>query len=173
MSRSEWLRGRGPRFVWLIVTAVLFAAWIGWLAFLSVQRHSTVVLPHAPFLVSDLNVVATVPKPDDRVTVEEVPWARDEKDAKGLVGQEVRVTNLKECGGWAGPGRYLLPLLKTGPDTYEVSDATGISAAQRRQAIEEGRLPASRSPGSGEVPPLMYPANPGTLAQLRQIHGQP
>jgi hypothetical protein len=168
------------RLVWLAVTAVAFCAWIGWLAYLVL--HRPVILPHAPFLVSDLNVIAAIDGPDDPVTIDEVVWARDPQDAAGLQGKKVRVTNLPDCRpDWHGPGKYLLPLLKTGADTYEVADATGLKAEEKREHLEKGGPVPSLSPGYDPGPdrqralrpPHLYPLTPETLAQLRQIHPPP
>jgi hypothetical protein len=169
------------RLLWLAVTAAAFCAWIGWLAFLVL--HQPVILPHAPFLVAGLNVVATVDGVDDPVTIQEVVWARDPQAAAGLKGRKVRVTNLPDCRpDWHGPGAYLLPLLKTGEDSYQVADATGLPAEARREHLEKGRPVPSLSPGYDPVPdrqrkalrpPHIYPLTPETLAQLRQIHAPP
>jgi hypothetical protein len=166
------------RILALAASALLFAAWIGWLGWLVL--HRPVVVPHAPFLVADLNVVATIKELKDQVTVKEVVWARDPQLASGLEGTDIRVTNLGRCqADWHGLGDYLVPLLKTGPDTYEVADATGLSEAARREYVDRGREPPSLSPGYDPGldrdrktirPPHIYPANSETLAQLRQIH---
>jgi hypothetical protein len=166
------------RLVFLVLTAALFFGWIGWLAIL--VWHRPIVLARAPFLVADLNVVASIQEVDDKkVTVNEVVWARDPKFAEGLEGKEVEVTNLAQCrADWRGPGEYLLPLLKTGDNTYEVADATGLSEAEKRERAEKGGIP-SRSPGydpyaDHESRTLrrshIYPRNDETVAQLRQIH---
>lgn len=175
MPTPRWLR-----LAWLALTALLFAVWIGWLAFLVVRRP--VVLAHAPFLVADLNVVASVRELNDRdpvVTVKEVVWARDPQQAKGLAGKDVRVTNLSRCRqDWRGPGDYVMPLLRTGEDAFEVADATGLTEEAKKKDIEDHDLLPSLSPGYDPVgedgktvrPPHIYPATPETRAQLRQIH---
>jgi hypothetical protein len=183
------------RLGFLIVTAVLFFGWIGYLAFLVWHRPAAgpptwldrvagrpPLLARAPFLAADLNVLASITDLESKeITIKEVVWAREPRRGAGLEGK-VGVTNLAECrADWCGPGDYLLPLLKTGEATGEVADATGLTEAKERDYLEgraKGGLP-SRSPGYDPYadhdtrtlrPRHIYPATPETLAELRQIH---
>jgi hypothetical protein len=167
------------RFLFLVLTAILFFLWIGYLAVLVWQRP--VVVARAPFLVADLNVVASIPDLEkNEATVKEVVWAREPKPGDGLEGKTVHVTNLSACrADWRGPGEYLLPLLRTGDDLYEVADATGFSEAKKREEIESHRGVPTRSPGYEPYadreartlrPPRIYRATPETQAQVRQMH---
>jgi hypothetical protein len=185
---------RRRRLAWLAVTAVLFAAWMGYLAYLVLHRPGVgpptwldrvarrpAAVPHAPFLVADLNVIAFIPDLNGReVTVKDVPWAKDPQEAKGLVGKKVRVTNLGKCRADSRePDDYLLPLLRTGADTFEVADATGLTEEAKQKFLAQHGVPPSLSPGyepgaeqdGGPLrPPHIYRATPETLAALRQIH---
>jgi hypothetical protein len=149
----------------LIGAALLFAAWIGWLAYL--VAHRPVVIARTEFLVADLVVVGRVDRLDGPVKVQAVCSG----DA-GKVGQEIPVTNLEHCrADWTGPGDYLLPLLRTDKG-YEVANPTGYPEAEQQVP------PRSRSPGfytpPGEPPtPHIYPADPQTEAQVEQIFGRP
>ncbi len=167
------------RLLWLAVTAALFAGWIACLAYFVVQRRHAEVLPRAPFLVADLNVVVSIPDPKGPVTVKQVLWAREPRDGQGLEGKTITVTNLAECADWHGAGDYLLPLLKTGAETYEVADATGLPEATRRDYVQDGHTLPSLSPGyDPDVdpawktirPPHLYPATRETITEVRQIH---
>ncbi len=113
----------------LALAALLFAAWIGWLAYLVVTTRGISlsqpeVLSRPQFLVSQLDVIAEVARTDGNppdVTISEVYWPKEEKKR---AGEKIRVTNLSKCGeheGWQGPGEYILPLIKSGKDSYEIT----------------------------------------------------
>src|SRR5262245_40671479 len=105
----------------LAAAAVLFAAWIGWLAYLAFTTHNPVVLYRPQFLVATLDVVAEVKEkdgsPDPAVDVSEVFFPAQEKK---LEKQKIEVKNLVSCEGWDGPGSYILALTKDG-DGYQVA----------------------------------------------------
>src|SRR5262245_41493868 len=113
----------------LVLTATLFAAWIGWLAYLAATTTRPIILSRPQFLVSGLDLIAELSEKDDRpapeVTVAEVVWPREDPD--GLRGKQIAVTNLPQLSaaqGWQGPGRYILALVPEGKDgahaTYQV-----------------------------------------------------
>ena len=58
----------------LTLAAILFAGWIGWLAYLVFQSRNPVILSRPQFLVADLWVIAEVSQkghsPDENVTVQ-------------------------------------------------------------------------------------------------------
>ncbi len=139
----------------LALAAVLFAAWIGWLVYLVVTARGVsfsppVVLSRPQFLVSQLDVIAEVERADgnpSEVTIREVSWPKEEKK---LAGEKIRVTNLSKCDGWNGPGEYILPLIKSGKDGYEVT-------------------PQPLLPGAGAGRPRIYPSTPQTRQQLQAL----
>jgi len=133
------------RRTFLIASAAAFALWIGYLVFLAVSTRHPVVLSRPQFLVADLVVVAQVERADaDRVKVVRVK--RPQQDQ--LRDQEIHVTNLADCEGWAGADRYILPLVAQGPGEYRVAAVP-------------------RSPGyPGGQRPRIYPATPATERQL-------
>jgi hypothetical protein len=141
----------------LVLTAALFCAWIGWLAFLALTTTRPVVLSRPQFLASQLDVVATLTasegRPDPNVKVQKIGWPVDEATQK-LAGQTIKVVNLPELTnehGWEGPDSYILPLVKEG-DEYRVA-------------------PIAVSPGLSErkARPRIYRATPETLEQLKEI----
>jgi hypothetical protein len=78
MKKSAWR---------LVLSAVLFAAWIGYLAYLALTTTDPIVLSRPQFLDADLYVVADVPAdpaasdyPAGIVSVKEVIWARNAED---------------------------------------------------------------------------------------------
>jgi len=111
---------KGAAKIRLAIAAGLFLAWIGWLAYLVVKtRENPIILARPQFLVADLWVRGHLDgndnRPDAKVVIREVLWARKDED-KGLVEKQVTVQDLDLVGkdlGWAGPGDYLLPLQKT------------------------------------------------------------
>jgi hypothetical protein len=166
-----------PAVVRLLVAALLFAGWLGYLIYLVATTPRTpagtpLVLSRPQILVSDLDVVGEVQGPDQPVKVVTVLYPESEK---GLEGKEIKVTNLDQCKplprpeqkaadvppDFQGPGLYLLPLRKAGdgPD-YAVT-------------------PTPASPGypphGGRVgPPRIYPllnerTKEQALSQYRQI----
>src|SRR5436309_107611 len=91
----------------LVLAAALFLAWMGWLVYLVASMKSAVppgapapiVLSRPQFLVSSLDVIATVAAINTdpaEVTVREVAWPKGE-EAKALVGQKIKVSRLPEC----------------------------------------------------------------------------
>lgn len=134
---------------------VLFAAWLGWLAYLAVTTRTPVVLSRPQFLVSGLDVIAQLDRIDDglqELTVMRVLWSAA-AEGRELEGATVTVTNLGRCAGdWAGPGDYLIPLIPDGAGRYQVP-ATPLSPGLEARAAR----------------PRIYPATPATLKQYETI----
>src|SRR5689334_762472 len=90
----------------LLLAAGLFAAWIGWLAYLAATTTRPIVLSRPQFLVSTLDVIAEVKAESDRpaptVTVKEVHW--QQPGGKVKPGDRLTVANLSTCQGWHSPG---------------------------------------------------------------------
>lgn len=113
----------------LVVSAALFLAWIAFLAYLVAVTRHPIILSRPQILVSDLCVLADVDEQDSQQTSEvhvvEVLWASD--NDKSLEGQLLVLSDLADLGqaqGWAGKGRYLLPLTKRKLEkqsTYELT----------------------------------------------------
>jgi hypothetical protein len=140
-----------PRLL-LAIAAVLFFGWVTFLAYLAVGHYrNPVVLSRPQVLVCNLVVIGQVDGPETpSVKVLEVPYAVP-ADAAPARDSVLEVDNLKDCAGWAGAGRYILPLsLGPGGKKYAVT-----------------AIP--RSPDYPGGPPRIYPATAETEAQLRQI----
>jgi hypothetical protein len=141
-----------PSVALLAVAAGLFAAWIGYLAFLALTtRHPPIVLSRPQFLVADLWVIAEVDDLNGPVKVVEVAYARREVLAKApKPGAVIEVKNLAECKkDWTQPGAYILPLV----------------AADKLYQVP----PIPRSPGYNSGPPRIYPDTPETREQLDSL----
>lgn len=167
----------------LILAAVLFLGWLGYLGYLVICR------PHAPsgllgafegrpltlsrpqFLVSTLDVVAEVSgEKGETVLVKEVLFP---PSSPLKPGTEIRVENIDQCRSlsdplaktadppldYSGPGLYLLPL--------QAVDAKDL---HRYQVV-----PVPPSPGFATVPGAhsellrIYPAIAEMLAEYREI----
>src|SRR5437016_3359018 len=117
LSRARWL---------LLIAAVLFAAWIGWLAYLAFTTTRPIVLSRPQFLAAQVDVIARVEekagRPDPVVKDVVVSWARDQA-GRPLEGQTLTIANLAqvtEKEGWLGPETYILPLIKE-DNTYALA----------------------------------------------------
>jgi len=146
-----------PSVVLLALAAGLFAAWIGYLAFLVLTTRHLVVLSRPQFLVADLWVVAQVDHLDGPVKVTEVVYAHPNAKADApKEGTTIEVKNLAECKKDFGqPGAYILPLVWNGKQ-YRVP-------------------PVPPSPGY-KLPPNgpeyhIYPMTPQTREQLEEMAG--
>jgi hypothetical protein len=148
----------------LIASALLFAGWIGWLAYLAATTTKPIVLSRPQFLFSTLDVVAQVDakggQPVEKVTVLEVHWP---PHADAFKGQSIIVANLKDCArkesGWTGPGEYILPLEKVD---------------QKDDHFEVVKIPESpgfpeRSPKGSPNRYRIYRRTPETMRQLESI----
>jgi hypothetical protein len=145
-----------PSRVRLLVCALLFVGWIGWLVYLSATTTRPVVLSRPQFLASGLWVLADVhadPKkpnrPADEIIIRELVWPRAEQ---GVAGNKMVVENLHLCGpdqGWTGPGEYLLPLTQVreeGGRTSYPGPTHLIGQSLGAQAL---------APGAGPMAPVM------------------
>jgi hypothetical protein len=111
----------------LVVSAVLFVVWIGFLAFLVVRTRNPVILSRPQLEAASVVVLADVTLQDGgpapTVTVKKVVWPLD-KEHVSLPGTKLAVDGLADVGreqGWTGePGEYLLPLTKR-DGGYEVT----------------------------------------------------
>lgn len=135
-----------PAALRLVLAVLLFAGWVGYLAYLAATTRNPIVLSRPQFLVSQMDVIARIEAPP-QATVEEIHWP-DKTDLKP--GDVLTVTNLADCQGWAGPGSYILALSRDGKD-YRVA-------------------PTPPSPGYDRSgPPRIYPLTKETRHQLDSI----
>jgi hypothetical protein len=154
MKAARWRLG---------LAAAGFLAWIGWLAYLAATTTHPLVLSRPQFLQADYYVIADVnesqDRPDSHVQVADI-YPGHKKPGK--TPKHIVVENLPEMGeenGWDGPGRYILPLVK--------------SSATRPDVFVVARIP--RSPGypsrlgDSHSRERIYPENPETRGQLEKI----
>jgi hypothetical protein len=143
----------------LMVCVILFAAWMGWLAYLAATAAQPIVLSRPQFLVSTLDVIAEVDQiePGSEITVREVHWP--DADRAKLQDKRIKVVNLADCTGWNGPGLYILPLMRSGKEAYQV-------APQPPSPGFSGERGAQRDLEKG---PRIYPASPEARRQLNAI----
>jgi len=147
----------------LLVAALLFAGWLGFLGYLVWRSRDLVVVSRPQLLVADLVVTAEVADeagaPRAGVHVREVHWPRDPK-SRALAGQTIDVADLPDigAGGYRGPGDYVLVLGRTGDSkVFQITPlpaVPGFAPAQALELVDPGEQ-------RDEVAAL--------LAQLRQI----
>jgi hypothetical protein len=142
----------------LMVALLLLFAWVGYVAYQAMAFGRFPVVSHAQLLTSRLDVIADVSmddqgKPSPIVHVVEVHWPAGKKD---LAGQELTVVNLPDpfVQGFAGAGRYILPLAPSDNGAYRIAG-----------------LP--RSPGFDQSALFVYPDTPLTRQQLDKIPKPP
>ncbi len=167
----------------LIVTAALFAAWLGYLGYLVVCRPHTpgglrgafegrpLTLSRPQFLVSTLDVIAEVSgDKGEHVVVKEVLFP---KSAPVKAGETIHVEDIDRCvplhdplakqsdppPDYSGPGEYLLPLQSIGKD-----------GDHRFQVVPTPPSPGfPPSQGVNVGPPRIYPATDEIRAEYRSI----
>ena len=154
-----------PALVWLIMSTAVFAAWIGYLAYLVCDLEQRpkevldgktlpVVLSRPQFLIADLVVIAEV-KPGEeqrnQAQVIEVVWSRI-GDAKQWKGKTIRIDNLGESKKHSEEGEYIIPLVN-GKEPFRVA---AIPPSPGYQPAPDARSP-------------IYPRKNYTREQLEQI----
>jgi hypothetical protein len=147
----------------LVLAAVMFLAWIGYLAYLAATTARPVVLSRPQFLEADLYVIAELKNganpdaPAAEVSVREVVWSAKGAQANG----SLVVKNLPLCGrkfGWDGPGEYILALKRD-----EDPRGSYLVAPVPRSP---GYVGVEPDPQTGLTPGPIYPATPETRRQL-------
>jgi hypothetical protein len=159
--------------VWrLILMAVLFVSWMGYLGYLVRTRSLTsagtpLVVSRAQVLVSDVDVIAHIDDLDSAVTVKQVLWPTN---APVHEGKALLVANLKDCrpflpqseelgpADFTGPGDYLLLLHRLGDNTSTTYQVVPVPPSP-------GYPPLANSAHRGR--PRIYPETPSVLAQYR------
>ena len=148
-----------PKLLRVVLAAVLFAAWMGYLSYLVYTLpRPPIVLSQPQILVSKVDVVGTVNVKDGTVKVTQVLYPPDATEPKK--DDEIKVTNFDEVkpplSEQANLGACLLPLqIQTTDDgkTYRVV-----------------HIPAS--PGFSGGAPHVYPATDEVLAEYHAIKKQ-
>jgi len=139
----------------LFAVVGLLLAWLGYIAYQALSVGRFPVVSHSQLLVSTLDVIADVRagengRPSPKVLIQEVHWP---PAGRNLVGREVEVANLADptIKGFAGPGRYILPLVEGEGGAYRVA-------------------PLPPSPGfDGDRSCFVYPDTQITRRQLDEV----
>lgn len=116
----------------LAISALLFLGWLGFLLYLVVDSR-TVILSRPQFLVAQVIVVADLGAGPGPAVVEEVLWPADRANER-LVNQPIRIAGiagLADKQGYGGPGKYLLPLMKTMTGSYQIAPLPGPAPEAR------------------------------------------
>jgi hypothetical protein len=116
----------------LAVSAGLFLAWIGFLAYLVARTRDPVILSRPQLVVSSVALIAEVKEQNGRpvptVAVKKVVSALASED-NNLAGSQLTVEGLADVGmpqGWRGPGSYILPLTKRKTSTGHTYEVTSL-----------------------------------------------
>jgi len=150
--------------LWLVATGLAFAAWIGYLFYLTrgVERPA-IHLSHPQFQMADAVVVASLESKDGPAIVRDVVYSTMDGVQPG---DEIHLPRLRDSfqkwfkdganPEWDVPNDFIIPLRemnrqgKDGPWTAEV-------------------VPLPRSPGLPRGTRI-YPVTPNTMQELRSIH---
>jgi hypothetical protein len=149
--------GRRRQRLLFLGALALFAAWLGWLAFLATSAASPIVLSRPQFLISTIDVIAQVDRIEDgpqQLNVKQVLWS-GLRNQEVLANARVTVTNLNRCTGWTGPGDYIVPLVQD-DGQYQVPTTPRSPGYEPDPRTEAGR-------------PRIYPAMPQTLKQYETV----
>lgn len=156
-----------PTRVRLAVTAIAFAGWIAFLAYLALTTTHPVVLSRPQFLAADAYVLAELKAGNDdapaaTVEIRKVFWSAG-NPPKGAI----TVANLPELRrkrepkdpdhGWDGPGEYVLALTRGRGNRDDLYQITPIPRSPSFQGPQQGRI---------------YPASPRVLRQLEALQAE-
>lgn len=137
----------------LALAALLFIGWMIFLGSQALRKSKPVVVSRAQLLVSQYEVEVDLQSPPSeaaKLQVVSVLYKADDSPPSG----EITVTNLGQTEGYAGPGAYLLPLVRHG-NTYEVPGYPD----------DPGFVPDPKKP----LKPRIYPLTDEVRRQHRQI----
>jgi hypothetical protein len=145
----------------LVVAAVLFLAWLGWLGYGVAQKGKAPVVSRAQLAAASALVVAEVSVGEDGLPTPRAKVVRVVRGEGPPAGSEVEVWNLPAAlppgsDGFPGAGEYLLPLVWDGK--------TGRVAGLPRSPGYEPTAPAR---------PVVYRWDDDTRAQLRGLGIEP
>jgi hypothetical protein len=133
----------------LAVATVLFVAWLGWLAYLAATDARPPVVSGPQLLAASAEVVAHVEAGPGGQLPQQITIDRVLRGEGLTAGQSIRVANLADSVGYAGPGLYLVPLapLEGGPAGGEPAYRIPWPA----------RSPGSESRAAAPLRALIYP----------------
>jgi hypothetical protein len=145
----------------LAVASLAFAAWIGYLIYLTqTADRPSIVLSRPQFLYVECAVIAHLDNKDGPATVKEVVFGQKDKVH---VGDSIEVKNLRDsfrkrlgdanASEWDVPNDFILPL----------QDLNGKGGKWTAEVV-----PLPPSPGLPHGT-LIYPVTPDTLEQLHAI----
>ena len=142
----------------LVATAVLFAGWIGYLAYLVAATRNPIILSRPQFLVSGLDVVATR-KGDDAFRVDEVlyPAAKDEE----WRGKTITVRNLQASQVYSA---------RTGDEPVPVDEGRQyLLPLDAEEGMNVRVVPTPPSPGYKTGRPRIYLFDGAVLKEYKTI----
>jgi hypothetical protein len=146
--------------VWLVVTGLAFAAWIGYLFYLT-RQVDRIILSRPQFLIAECVVIGRIDNKNGPVVVGEVFFRGACK--KLHAGAKIEVDNLRQSlynwtsqeaeAEWDLPGEFIIPLR-----SVELKDDKWSAEV----------VPLPPSPGL-QIGTRIYPRTQRTLEQLESI----
>ncbi|MCX7700106.1 MAG: hypothetical protein N2039_04455 [Gemmataceae bacterium] len=121
----------------LAVALALFSGWLTWLGWQALRVKRPVVVSAAQLAVAQYDVecdLSSEPLPSE-IEVRSVGWSSDGAVPSG----RIRVENLRDSRGYAGPGTYLVPLVRRG-ETYRVAGLPDDPGGRPRPEAEHPRI---------------------------------
>jgi hypothetical protein len=148
----------------LILAALAFAVWIGWLTYLAMTASRPTVLSRPQILLASYDVLTEIKTdsngPAPEVTVQEVYWPAGDPDK--LRGRSITVRQLPHTAedGWKGPGLYLLPLARVEDATYQVVAVPPSPGYKQGQHLIYQITEKNRRQVENQLESLPKPASP-------------
>jgi predicted membrane metal-binding protein len=113
----------------LILCAVLFFGWIGWLAYLAATKSNPIVVSRAQMIAASNFVLVDVQlDPETQQPLTKQTIAEDLRPGEKPLAGSINIVNLREAriaGAksrlFTDEGRYLLPLIRLGEDRFELA----------------------------------------------------
>ena len=149
----------------LILAAVLFLGWMGWLGYTALTKSHGPMVSHAQAAAATHPVVAKVMvgadnKPTDKATVVEALSGNGP-----ATGTEITVVNLSGATGFEGEGDYLLLLVPTPVWRGQPNPAPALPTFE---IVGQQRSPGNDLTGVGK--PLIYRWNEDVRRQYEKLH---
>lgn len=145
----------------LILAAVAFLAWLGWLAMAVAQKGKPDIVSRAQLTEATTFVVAEVAADAEGLPI---PGVKVVKSLKAPLPENppvIDVLNIRKASvpgkGFPGPGTYLIPVVMLSPTEYMIA---GLPRSPGYEAASPDR-------------PAIYPWNDDTQKQLKKLGIEP
>jgi hypothetical protein len=145
----------------LILAAVAFLAWLGWLAMAVAQKGKTDIVSRAQLTEATMYVVADVAVDAEGLPIANVKVVKSLKAPLEGNPSAIDVLNIRKATvpgkSFPGPGIYLIPVVTLSPTEYLIA---GLPRSPGYEATMPDR-------------PAIYPWNEDTQKQLKKLGIEP